>query len=75
MDKDNNILKQAKNYINEVAAKNAFEEIKVLVPMMVDTNKNVYDEMKKKGFTNEQAFSFSCQYTLKIMFNQQANEE
>ncbi len=65
-----NILNQAEHFVNLSEAKIAIEKMKDFIPTIVDINKSVYDEMKKKGFTADQAFKFSCDYTLKCIFQE-----
>lgn len=69
MDDKHNILKQAEQYVNVGAAKIALEQMKDYVPVIVGMNKSVFEEMKKQGFNDEQAFKFSSQYTLKAIFD------
>lgn len=65
---ENNILKQAENCVNVASLKQAVEQLKDYVPSIVDINKAVYDEMLKQGFDRQQAFKFSCQYTIASVF-------
>lgn len=66
--KDDNILNQAQQCVNVQAMKTALAQFKDFIPMITDLNKSLYDNMIEKGFSNEQAFDFACNYTLKIMF-------
>lgn len=63
---DNNILKQAENCLNVSEIKNSVRELKEFVPSIVEINKMVYTEMLKQGFNKQQAFKFSCEYTLNL---------
>lgn len=65
---DNNILRQAEHSLNVNEVKRATIEIKEFIPSIVEMNKSVYDEMLKQGFNEQQAFKFSCEYTLKTIF-------
>lgn len=69
MDKDNDFLKdfmnQAANSAALGAAKLGIENAKEFLPLVADFTKSMYDEMKKKGFTDQQAFQFSSEFTMK----------
>lgn len=67
MDKSDDILKQAKNVMDIANAKKGLNMMKDILPIIADLNKATYDEMKKKGFTDEQAFNFSCMFTMQTI--------
>ncbi|EQB4336201.1 hypothetical protein ACYJ2V_000106 [Clostridium botulinum] len=48
--------------------KSATTELKEFIPSLVELNKTVYTEMLNQGFDEQQAFKFSCEYTLKTVF-------
>lgn len=64
---DNDINKQANLFLDAAEAKMGIEMLKEIIPGMVGINKTVYEEMKKQGFNDMQAFQFSCQYTIATM--------
>ncbi|WP_286910741.1 hypothetical protein [Clostridium sp. UBA1652] len=65
---NDDILRKVENHLNVTEVKQGAEMLKEYVPSIVSMNKDMYEEMKKQGFTDEQAFKFSCQYTLKMVF-------
>lgn len=65
---EDNILNQAQQCVNVQMMKTALTQFKDFIPMITDLNKSLYDSMKEKGFSDQQAFEFACDYTLKIMF-------
>jgi hypothetical protein len=75
MDKDNDIFKdflnQAQHSAQMGAAKMAVEQFKEIVPIMVTVMKTLYDELIEKGFTKQQAFQFTKEYSLKSFIQNQ----
>lgn len=69
MEKKNNILKQVEDSIMTGETKRDFKNILEIMPEIVGLNKFVYDEMIKRGFNKQQAFKFSCDYILSMLFN------
>ncbi|AWK52227.1 hypothetical protein DIC82_15010 [Clostridium beijerinckii] len=73
MEKKNNILNQVQNAINIGELKRETQNLVEMFSSIVQINKNMYDEMKKQGFNEEQSFKFACEYTLKLTFNASGN--
>lgn len=60
-----NVFNEANHVIGLYEAKQGLKQMKDFIPMIVEFNKNMHDEMVEQGFTEQQAFQFSCEYTLR----------
>jgi len=74
MEDKNNILNQVNNSMQLGEFKREIEKLIDSFSSVVSINKSMYDEMKKQGFTDAQAYKFACDYTLKLMFNGSGND-
>lgn len=62
------ILGQAEQYLNVSEVERVVNAIKDFIPSIVQLNKAIYEEMLKQGFSEAQAFKFSCDYTMAAIF-------
>lgn len=67
--KKNNILNQVNDSMQLGEFKRETEKLIESFSSIASINKNMYEEMLKQGFNEQQAFRFACDYTLKLMFN------
>lgn len=58
-------LNQAANSAALGVAKLGVENAKEFLPLVADFTRSMYEEMKKKGFTDQQAFQFSSEYVMR----------
>lgn len=63
------LLNQAANSAELGTAKLGLENAKEFLPLVADFTKSMYDAMREKGFTDQQAFEFATEYVMRS-FNQ-----
>lgn len=68
---DSDILSQVKHHLDVNDVGNAVEQINGFIPSIITLNRIVYEEMLKQGFNEKQAFKFSCEFTLKAIYQGQ----
>jgi len=68
MDNNNCIVNDAENTLNIFAIKKSVEQLKDFAPQIAKLTKLFYEEQKKVGFTDAQAFEFAKEYSLKLLF-------
>ncbi len=68
MSEDKKILKNVNKLLAQQEFKESLEYLKSQVPLFVDYHQKVFIEMKEKGYSNEQAFQFASDVTMKLMF-------
>lgn len=73
MDNKNHILNQVNNVMNVGELRRETKNLIESFSSIVEINKAIYDEMIKQGFNEQQAFKFATDYTLKLVFNGNAN--
>ena len=68
MSEDNKILRNVNKLLAIQEFKEGIELIKMQVPSFIDYHKTLFEEMKNKGYTEEQAFKFASDIIMKYMF-------
>lgn len=73
MEDKNNILNKVNNIMNVGEIRRETQNLIETFSSIAEINKGMYDEMLKQGFNEQQAFKFATDYTLRLVFNGNAN--